>query len=941
MSFCANCGKEISDKDWFCVYCGANVKSMKNTVKLIADPIEKKDVAVSYPDNYISGWALDTSKKSVKKEERSLRPVKKEERSVRAAKKGNGKAVSKNITIALLSVLVFALIIVASIGPVMNFLGKYNVNHPGKVYYSATDQEDIATRDDGFRYADNEILVVAENNVSRRDISKLAEQYDAVVVGEIEQTGDYQWRFKDNSYSYDDLKDLIDKVASESVIKSAEYNFFFSYNDFGVKTINSGDKWSKDTAWNMEAINAPEAWEFCDRIGSELKPVRVGIVDVSFDPGHEDLKNCMAAPVMSYEKRLLMSDDYNDRFIYYIDDRTLKKETGYHGTAVAGIMAADGQNSEGICGVYPYAKDRLYCIDRLSPSDESYGEYGDYRYGNKSTSVSFFSLKCNYADLILRDVKVINCSYGIGYSMYYHLNYDYNERHYEALGISLEEAQKKDEKIREEFLSDITECSHAYGDFYQRLLDLGYEFVVVVAAGNESNSEFDGDVCFGYDSSEKKKINEEKINNTGWVDAQFSDLHSFIGYDGEYQNIMDRIIVVGSLDKGNDVQETSCVGNRVDLYAPGEEIYTTTPFDKYGVLTGSSLAAPHVSGAAALLFSIDNTLKGDDVKRILKGTSVGKTTEKAIEDNYRTLDLYEAVKCTYDKEYNSFEEDIDVKDELSGHIIDLEPENNDTSSDADVLDNKDDFSVPSTDNTLNPDDNDNLDGLNNSDSTAKPDSANNSDTDPSKTSGTADDMVGYVDIPIEELPDYLEGNTDIEFLGYLFQGMDYSNQLVNYYKVHPEEKFFLGGDEPNEMDHFNNIITILEHCKIPGMEYTDGDYAEEYSTTLRIYSYKEMLDKFLCVFSEEDFDEYAAQRYFIEIKGGYYYRSFEENVKEDDQFELLNLPKLYDDITDESYRPQKAYIEEGVLHIFDNYGNEYTGKRQEDGKFRIDIKTDY
>lgn len=52
--------------------------------------------------------------------------------------------------------------------------------------------------------------------------------------------------------------------------------------------------------------------------------------------------------------------------------------------------------------------------------------------------------------------------------------------------------------------------------------------------------------------------------------------------------------------------------------APGTDILTTQPDGRYDFASGSSLAAAHVSGIAALLLSLSPGLEADDVRRILR-----------------------------------------------------------------------------------------------------------------------------------------------------------------------------------------------------------------------------------------------------------------------------------------------------------------------------------
>lgn len=67
------------------------------------------------------------------------------------------------------------------------------------------------------------------------------------------------------------------------------------------------------------------------------------------------------------------------------------------------------------------------------------------------------------------------------------------------------------------------------------------------------------------------------------------------------------VIAVGSVDNNNELSFFSSTGDYVTLTAPGEEIVSTVPsflgLKGYINMTGSSMAAPHVAGVAALLKS--------------------------------------------------------------------------------------------------------------------------------------------------------------------------------------------------------------------------------------------------------------------------------------------------------------------------------------------------
>ncbi|MCD7891537.1 MAG: S8 family serine peptidase [Ruminococcus sp.] len=448
---------------------------------------------------------------------------------------------------------------------------QFDENNVGEIYFQEIDEEHVAETENGTMYADNEILVVAVDGTSYSKVEKLAEDYDAEIVGWIEQAGDHQWLLSD-TYTLDELEDLAEELEHEKIIDSASVNGIFEMSEDTVESRDGfyyGEEWQSDLqdfndyegkSWGIEAIETLGAWDLLAS-NDDTNPVRVGLFDFSFDVNHNDLG--------------FVETFYNGGF-----DANDTSTTNSHGTHVAGTMAVKTVDNTGICGVYPYGGGNLYWVSSS----------GVYNYSeNKLSDIAY---KCAFAELIFRNVQIINVSLGFGYYKAF-ADYDKVLNYLNNHDFSEEEAQAAE-----------------LAEFFNRLLIKGYDFVIVNSAGNDSDS------------------------SIGHLESRYNSPLSMID-EKTYPDVYDRIIVVGSVNADFEISSFSNTGERVDVFAPGESIYSTVINSRYqGGWEGTSMAAPHVSGVAACVWAANNDLTGAEVKKIICSSKSLRCTSCNMIDAY-------------------------------------------------------------------------------------------------------------------------------------------------------------------------------------------------------------------------------------------------------------------------------------------------------------------
>ena len=280
----------------------------------------------------------------------------------------------------------------------------------------------------------------------------------------------------------------------------------------------------------------------------------------------------------------------------------------YHGTHVAGIFASKFDNGIGISGVYPNNNANLY----------AYATHGQSSYSG------LMDWKVALGKMILNNVKVINIS--LGYENY------------------CEQASKGNQDV----IKELDLASEILSDYLKNFLNSGFDFVICHSAGNGND----------YPHCD--------------ILAQYSSFLTNI----KDKEIKDRIIVVGSAYMSiipmYSIASYSNVGDRVDVMAPGENIYSAMPNNEYAYKGGTSMASPIVAGTAAMIWGANSTLNGTDVKWIIENstTETVSGTEKKLVDAGVSINV--ALNVTGNGEANNQNKGqfiVDVKNAQTNEFI--------------------------------------------------------------------------------------------------------------------------------------------------------------------------------------------------------------------------------------------------------------------------------
>ncbi|CAM3789865.1 S8 family peptidase [Mesobacillus thioparans] len=365
-----------------------------------------------------------------------------------------------------------------------------NVDMGEKIKRQLDAQEEITlifhNKKDKSHYYDHEAAVDFITEPSAEEIDEITRDIKGWVMKHLNSVYVFRSTFMETPQ-------MIEYFNQRQNVEYAEPNFILMQNEV---TAPNDLLYQENYQWNLPAIGTEEGWN----ITKGKEQIEIAIVDTGVDLDHPELKNRIVP-------------GYN-----VIDEKREPDDDNGHGTHVAGIIASETNNREGVAGMTWFSK--------IMPV-KAMGAKG---YGTT------FDIAKGIVWAVDHGADVINMSLG---------NYQPSK--------VLEEAVR-----------------YAYDK----------NVVMVSAAGNDGSNQ------------------------------------------PTYPSAYPEVLSVAAVDYNGNRANFSNYGDYIDIAAPGVNIPSTFFNSQYAALSGTSMAAPHVAGLAALIKSANPDLKSSQVINIIKSSAI-------------------------------------------------------------------------------------------------------------------------------------------------------------------------------------------------------------------------------------------------------------------------------------------------------------------------------
>lgn len=430
-----------------------------------------------------------------------------------------------------------------------------NYQDENDVFYEPT-EESITVMDDSSAYINDAISVFFTADATDEDKQDVVDSLNGEIVGETGFMNQYE--IKIQSADINEITALCDDVMEND---SVEFASCILANE--VKPDYApDDPWNGYTNWSDNANNGYYSYS-----NWWIKAIDA---DKAWDYKDKFSHIKIGLVDSGFDTE---HEDLQDKITFPSKFFEKRNAPDDHGTHVAGIIAANHNNNVGISGIVDDCE--LVCADWHANKEQGQHWSNEVR------------ITTGFINAVRAGAKVINFSLGSSGTI--------------TNGTT----------DRYKFVKDI---EAKYTSFIMaKLLQRGYDFICCQSAGN------------GTDMKDGSSFAVDASNNGNFCTiTKENAIRTVIGV--KPQDIVDRIIIVASaaFNGYNKYVQSyfSNGGSQVSICAPGSSIYSTY-YDleddtrHYGYMSGTSMAAPIVTGVASLVWSVNQSFTGAQVKHFV------------------------------------------------------------------------------------------------------------------------------------------------------------------------------------------------------------------------------------------------------------------------------------------------------------------------------------
>jgi thermitase len=409
--------------------------------------------------------------------------------------------------------------------------------------------------EESIQFVTDEITIFSKDGVGQDAIMQLASEFNAVFLGSVPEAGFYQIAVHEEGF--ENLLRIANQLEQNPNVVLATLHFLFQTGNFPNDP-------GTDLSYGPDLVKLPLAWDITTGekevivTPGKVEKINIAVVDTVFDFDHADLK-------ANIIKHTTNSASFGEP---------------HHGTRVASIVGAQGNNGNGIAGAMWNAALLLY----------SAGDYKD------STKFDSSLMVVGFSQAIRDGARVVNFSGGTGCGQ----------------STCTAEGERALQEI-DKFYTYFINLAKAR---------LSRDLLWVFAAGNEGRN--------------------LRTFSPARLSASF-----------------DNVVSVSAVDSQRKLADFSNFGSDVTVAAPGVRIFTLVPgggfndgtftipiinwkLDSYG--SGTSNAAPYVTGVAGLMLSVNPHLTASQLKTLIRDTADGTGNFDKEGNEVRLLNALHAVQ---------------------------------------------------------------------------------------------------------------------------------------------------------------------------------------------------------------------------------------------------------------------------------------------------------